>query len=147
MRERGEMKRVWYEGPQVSGVGDLTSELPFITKLIKKKSTPSHSDSIGESRSHSSDSESSRNGTGTPQQKQLYSTSSILPPLWAGQDVRRWRVVCVSVQVGRVVVYCGEGGKEGGELGCRDIDSCQVMAVVVYHTEAKSCSFTRYICM
>lgn len=135
--------KMWYDGPRASNVSDFTSELPFITKLSKTKLTSSHSNSIDES--HSS---SNENGTGSPQQerKQFYSTSSILPPMWEGGEGRRWRVVHVSVTVGRVVVYCGEGGEggEGGGLGCLVINSCPAKMVVVYQTEAKRCSLTRY---
>ena len=132
--------KMWYDGPRASNVSDFTSELPFITKLSKTKPTSSHSNSIDES--HSS---SNENGTGSPQQewKQFYSTSSILPPMWEGGEGRRWRVVHVSVTVGRVVVYCGEGG-EGGGLGCLVVDSCPAKMVVVYQTKAKRCSLTRY---
>ena len=136
-------KKVWYEGPSASNVGDFTSELPFVTKLSKTKPTPSHSNSVDES--HSGSNDSSRNGMGPSQQKQSYSTTSVLPPLWAEGEGRGWRVVHVCVEVGRVVVYCGERGEEEREeLGCLTVNSVPAKAVAVYQTQyTMSCSLTR----
>ena len=136
------VKKAWYEGPSVSNVCEFTSELPFITKLSKTKPTSSHSNSIDES--HSGSNDCSKNGTGSPQ-KQSYSIPSVLPPLWAEGEGRVWRVMHVSVEVGRVVVYCGEGGEqEREEPGCFAVNHAPAKAVVVYHTEDMSCSLTRY---
>ena len=146
-KEKKDVKKMWYEGPSVTAVGDLTFELPFITNLGKTKSTSLRSNSTNKSHSGTNDSSCGQNGTGLCS---YYATSTILPPLWGEDTPDRRRVVCVSVQVGRVVVYCGErGGNEAdkAELGCQEVDSCQVNGVVVYQTGAQSCSFTRCVCV
>ena len=59
-------------------------------------------------------------------------------------------VVCLAVQVGRVMVYCGEGGKgerqkgEGrGEFGFLTVNRCPVRRLLVYQTDAMCYSVTR----
>ena len=132
-------KKAWYKGPSTSAVSDLTFELPYISNLHTMTSS---SNTTNEFNSHSSVA-----GHGV-QQKHFYSTPSILPP--AVIPGKRWRVVHVSVQVGRVVVYCGEceeeeeEGEGGGELGCLAVNSSLVnKAVVVYQTDAMHYSITR----
>ena len=143
-------EKAWYDEPRV--MSDTPFELPYISNLHKTASTSLHSSSTDESRSHSTEQVSGECGMGS-QQKHCYSTPSILPP--ADPSVhpgKRWRVVCVSVAVGRVVVYCGECDEgsgeeeeeeEGGELGCLVIISCPVKSVVVYDTNAMNYSVTK----
>ena len=131
-------KKAWYEGPSTSAASDLTFELPYISNLHTMTSS---SNTTNEFNSHSSVA-----GNGV-QQKHSYSTPSILPP--AVIPGKRWRVVHVSVRVGRVVVYCGEceeeeeEGEGGGELGCLAVNRSLVKAVVVYQTDAMHYSITR----
>ena len=105
-------------------------------------STSVHSNCTDDSSSHSNE-PGGGNGTGL-QQKHLYSTPSILPPAPLPEHGDKWKVVHVSVQVGRVVLYCGECEKgEGGEVeGCLTINSCPAKAVVVYLTDAMHYSVT-----
>ena len=131
-------KKVWFEEPSVGAMSDVAFELPYISNLYKMTSS---SNVVDESNSHSK-----VTGNGV-QQRHSYSTSSILPP--AVIPGKRWRVVHVSVQVGRVVVYCGEcegekGEDGGGMLGSLTVNSSPVKAVVVYQTGAMHYSITRY---
>ena len=126
-------------------LSDLTFDLPYISNLRKMMSTSVHSNCTDDSSSHSNE-PGGGNGTGL-QQKHLYSTPSILPPAPLPGHGDKWKVVHVSVQVGRVVLYCGqcekgEGGEGEGELGCLAINSCPAKAVVVYQTDAMHYSVT-----
>ena len=131
-------KRPWYEGPSDSGLTDLTFGLPYVSNL--RKGTLTSKDKVD---SHSSE-PSEGNGTGLLQQKYSYSTSSILPPAPLQGKGEGWRVVSVSVQVGRVVVYCGqcEEGGGGEEMGFLAVNSIPAKAVAVYQTDKKQYSVT-----
>ena len=87
------------------------------------------------------------NGMGLQQQKYSYSTPSILPPAPLHGNGEGWRVVGVSVQVGRVVVYCGQCEEGGGgvieeEMGFLAVNSIPAKAVAVYHTDKMQYSVT-----
>ena len=84
---------------------------------------------------------------GLLQQKYLYSTSSILPPVPLDGKGDGWRVVSMSVQVGRVVVYCGQCEEGGGggteeEMGFLTVNNIPAKAVVVYQTDKMQYSVT-----
>ena len=115
----GEGGKVWFEEPVVgflSAKDNANFNIPFVTSL-QSKPAPIASDSISTSDMLSSgQSESSSSGNGSEEQPPVqlrYMTPSLLPPAslpWLGEQ---WKVVCLSVQVGRVVVYCGDEERRG----------------------------------
>ena len=120
---------------------DLTFGLPYVTNLCKGALTSK--DKVD---SHSSE-PSEGNGMGLQQQKYSYSTPSILPPAPLQGKGEGWRVVGVSVQVGRVVVYCGQCEEGGGggteeEMGFLAVNSIPAKAVAVYQTDKLQYSVT-----
>lgn len=134
-------KKPWYEGPTDSGLTDLTFGLSYVSNL--SKGTMTSKDKVN---SHSSE-PSGGNGMGLQQQKYSYSTPSILPPAMLHGEGEGWRVVCVSVQVGRVVVYCGQCKEGGGggteeEMGFLTVNSIPAKAVVLYQTDKMQYSVT-----
>ena len=135
----------WYEEPSMRAMTELSFEMPYISNLGKAVTTSLHSSSAGESHSPSTQRNQGETGTGSPQHRFDYFTSSILPP--APLDVvsgKNWKVVYVSVLVGRVVVYCGESEEEETcGLGCLTVNSIPVKAVVVYQTTGMSYSVTK----
>ena len=149
-------EKAWYKEPVVGVLssGDNPAfNLPFITNLQQK--TPpviAHSDSVSDTHSSGqADSNSGgRGGNGIESQQYSYTTPSILPSPPSGQG-QEWVAVRLAVQVGRVMVYCGEGGRgegqrregRGEEFGFLRVNHCPVRGLVVYQTEAMCYSVTR----